>query len=50
MTLIDFEYCGWNPVQFDLADYLNELMVDNAYPKGCGIAYYPENNATDQER
>lgn len=47
ITLIDFEYGGWNPVQFDLANYLNELMLDNAHPKGNGIKYYLENNASD---
>ena len=50
ITLIDFEYGGWNPVQYDLANYLNEFMLDNAHPKGCGIAYYPDNQATDLER
>jgi thiamine kinase-like enzyme len=50
ITLIDFEYGGWNPIQFDLANYLNELELDNAHPKGTGIKYYPENAATDAER
>ena len=25
ITLIDFEYGGWNPIAYDLANYLNEM-------------------------
>lgn len=50
ITLIDFEYGGWNPIQYDLANYLNEFELDNAHPKGTGIAYYPENAASDADR
>jgi thiamine kinase-like enzyme len=41
--LIDFEYGGWNPRTYDLGNYLNELVCDNAHPEGCGIKHYPEN-------
>ena len=27
--LIDYEYTGWNPMVADLANYLNETMLDN---------------------
>ena len=43
LIFIDYEYGDWNPLTFDLANYLNEYIVDNAYPKGTGIAYYHEN-------
>mgnify|MGYP001213050058 CR=1 FL=1 len=39
----------WNPQYYDLANYLNELIVDNAYPKGTGVAYYMENWPGDEE-
>lgn len=29
---------------------MNETQIDNAHPKGCGIAYYPDNMPTDAER
>jgi len=29
--MIDFEYGEWNPMAYDLANYLNEIMVDNAH-------------------
>lgn len=35
--LIDFEYVGLNPRAFDLANYLNETALDNAYPLKNGI-------------
>ena len=31
LTMIDFEYGEWNPMAYDLANYLNEIMVDNAH-------------------
>ena len=43
LIFIDYEYGDWNPLTFDLANYLNEYIVDNAYPKGTGIAYVHEN-------
>jgi len=50
ITLIDYEYGGWNPMAMDIANYLNECAVDNAYPKGMGIKYYPCNFPTEFER
>lgn len=29
MMLIDYEYVGWNPVAMDLANYINEMAIDN---------------------
>ena len=37
IMLIDFEYVGLNPRAFDLANYLNETALDNAYPLKNGI-------------
>lgn len=47
--IIDYEYAGWNPMAMDLANYLNESMLDNAYPLKNGIAYYTDNCMTKQE-
>ena len=41
--LIDFEYIGWYPRAYDLANYINETMLDNAYPLGNGIKMYLNN-------
>jgi len=43
ITLIDYEYGGWNPMAMDIANYLNECAIDNAHPKDIGIKYYPNN-------
>ncbi len=48
--LIDFEYGGWNPMAYDLANYLNECTIDNAHPKGVGVKLYLENFPTEEER
>ena len=32
VVLIDYEYGGWNPFAVDIANYLNEFMLDNAHP------------------
>ena len=32
LMIIDYEYAGWNPMAMDLANYLNETMLDNSYP------------------
>ena len=40
VLLIDYEYANWNPLTYDLGNYLNEHVCDNAHPEGCGIAYY----------
>ena len=34
---------------FDLGVYLNELVCDNAHPKGTGVAYYMQNWSTNEE-
>ena len=47
IILIDYEYGMWNPQYYDLANYLNEFVCDNAYPKGTGVAYYMDNWPTD---
>ena len=47
--LIDYEYGMWNPAYIDIAMYLNEFILDNAYPYGVGIKYYFSNWATDKE-
>lgn len=49
VLLIDYEYSGWNTMAHELANYLNECVLDNAHPCGSGIAYYPENEPTAQE-
>lgn len=35
---------------YDLANYLNECILDNAHPSGIGICMYPENTPSDEER
>lgn len=47
--LIDYEYGGWNPMAMDLANYVNETMLDNAYPGKNGVAWYEENCMTPSE-
>ena len=49
ILLIDFEYGMWNPQYFDVANYLMEMCLDNAYPKGTGIKYYLENWPSNDE-
>ena len=39
----------WNPKYYDLGNYLNELICDNAHPKEPGIKYYFENWPADGE-
>ena len=48
--LIDYEYVGWEPRAFDLANYINESMLDNAYPMKNGIALYLDNFMNDREQ
>ena len=50
ITLIDYEYGGWNPMAMDIANYLNECTIDNAYPMGVGIKHYPDNYPSESER
>lgn len=49
LIIIDYEYAGWNPMAMDLANYLNECILDNAYPADNGIALFPENMMTEPE-
>ena len=49
MLLIDYEYGGWNPMAMDLANYINETMLDNGYPEKNGIAWYLNNCMTKSE-
>jgi thiamine kinase-like enzyme len=49
IMIIDFEYMGWQPRAYDLANYVNETMCDNSYPLRNGIAFYLENTMTDSE-
>uniref|UniRef100_A0A7S3ML58 Choline kinase n=1 Tax=Favella ehrenbergii TaxID=182087 RepID=A0A7S3ML58_9SPIT len=49
ICLIDYEYGMWNPRMYDLANYLNEMCCDNAYPAGTGVAHFLENWATEEE-
>ena len=50
IILIDYEYGGWNPFVYDLANYIDECMLDNAYPKGVGVKVYYNNLPTAPER
>jgi len=50
LTLIDYEYGGWNVFAFDIANYLNEYMLDNNWSAGNGIRCYVSNYATAEER
>ena len=49
MLIIDYEYGGWNPLAMDMANYLNETMLDNSYPDKNGIAWYLDNCMTHEE-
>ena len=44
--LIDYEYGGWNVFAFDIANYLNEYMLDNNWSSGNGIRTYLNNFAS----
>ena len=39
----------WNPQYYDIAVYLNEWAMDNAYPCGSGIAVYLKNAPENHE-
>lgn len=43
LLIIDYEYGGWNPMAMDLANFINETMLDNGYPEKNGIAWYLDN-------
>jgi len=49
IVLIDFEYGVWNPMAMDLANYINECMIDNSYPKNFGKGFYEANAMSKQE-
>ena len=49
LILIDHEYSGWNPMQFDLANYFNETMFDNAHPGPERVKFYGDNMMTERE-
>jgi hypothetical protein len=49
LMIIDYEYSGWNPMAMDLANYLNETMLDNSYPFQNGIAWYLDNCMDTEE-
>lgn len=50
LVLIDFEYAGWNPRAYDIANFINECSVDLAHPGPTGIKYYHRNFPTVEER
>lgn len=50
MMLIDFEYAGWNPAAYDLANFINEMTFDNNHPKEHGIKLYKSNFPSEDER
>lgn len=43
IMLIDYEYVGWQPRAFDLANYINEMLFDSSYPYANGIFLYIDN-------
>ena len=43
LMLIDYEYAGWNPMAMDLANYIGETILENAYPLDNGINWYLDN-------
>lgn len=49
VMLIDYEYGGWNPMMMDVANYVNETMIDNAHPGGTGIKTYVDNIMSKDE-
>lgn len=50
LTLIDYEYGGWNPIAMDIAHYLNECCIDDAHPMDVGVKLYLENFPSENER
>jgi thiamine kinase-like enzyme len=48
--LIDYEFTGWQPRAMDLANYINECLIDNAHPgHPSGIGFFPHNLMTQDE-
>jgi len=50
LVLIDYEYGGWNPRAYDIAQFINECVVDLAHPGPTGIKYYYNNFPSGEER
>ena len=50
MIIIDYEYSGWNPIAYDIANFFNECAVDLVYPGNTGIKYYFQNFPNQMER
>ena len=50
IVLIDYEYGGWNVFVWDIANYFNEMVLDNAHPKGNGVKVYLSNFPNKDER
>ena len=46
LVLIDYEYAGWNPLAYDIANFCNECAVELA----GRIHYYFDNFPTQEER
>ena len=49
IMLIDYEYSGWNPMAMDLANWINETMLDNSFPEKNGIELYLNNSMEKDE-
>ena len=49
ILLIDFEYVGFASKSWDLANYINETMFDNAHPYSPWTEWYPENMLEESE-
>jgi len=49
ILVIDYEYAGWNPMAMDIANYVNECMLENAYPYKNGINWYVDNILEPEE-
>lgn len=51
ITLIDYEFCHWDPLMFDLAYFINEhSILEEHIVAGCTKrAYFPENAPSDKE-
>lgn len=50
MTLVDFDYVGFNYRGFDLGAYVNECQLDNNHKGDFPyVAYYKENEMTPEE-
>ena len=50
LMIIDYEFVGWQPRAFDIANYFNETMFINSYPYKNGVGFCLENFITDDEQ